>query len=183
MNKILLSRALMFMSGAILGAVATRQYFKTKYENKLKEDLDKEYAYIRNHRDVEEAAEALIEGVKEGITSTEETYKKYRNIIHKSGYKEEGEEGEKTMNKPYVISPEEAEDCEYDIEILTYYEDGTLTNDFDDVIEDRENTVGNDFMNHFGEHEKDTVYVRNDEKELVYEINRDLRKYVEIYHC
>ena len=47
----------------------------------------------------------------------------------------------------------------------------------DDVIYDWENTVGEDFSDHFGEYEEDSVFVKNDRLKCYYEILRDEDNY------
>ena len=84
------------------------------------------------------------------------------------------------MNKPYVISPEEFGEADYNIVSLNYYADGVLANDFDEVVDDVENTVGEDFEEHFGDYEEDSVFVRNDELGLDYEILRDMRNFSDV---
>lgn len=83
--------------------------------------------------------------------------------------------------KPYVITPEEFDDSDYATESLDYYEgDGVLVDAYGDVVEDVADMVGADFASHFGEYEEDTVYVRNDAREMDYEICRDLGSYSEV---
>ena len=84
------------------------------------------------------------------------------------------------MNKPRVIPPEEFGEEDYAVISLNYYADGVLADDWDKVIEDVENTVGEDFANHFGEYEDDSVFVRNDELEKDYEILLDMRNYSDV---
>ena len=43
-----------------------------------------------------------------------------------------------------------------------------------------ENTVGEDFEEHFGDYEEDSVFVRNDELGLDYEILRDMRNFSDV---
>ena len=85
------------------------------------------------------------------------------------------------MEKPYIISPEEYEEGDYAKESLDYYEgDEVLVDPFGDIVDNVDEIVGEDFASHFGEYEKDTVYVRNDMTEIDYEILRDYRAYSEI---
>jgi hypothetical protein len=63
---------------------------------------------------------------------------------------------------------------------LTYYSDGVLTNDWDEVIENIEGTVGEANLKEFEKSDNDDMYVRNDEVELDYEINKDTRRFVDI---
>lgn len=62
-----------------------------------------------------------------------------------------------------------------------YYADGVLANYYDEPIDDIDEYVGKDSLNHFGEYEADSVYVRNDEKKIDYEILRDDRKFSDVY--
>lgn len=87
---------------------------------------------------------------------------------------------------PYVISPEEFGEKEdeygesYDIITLHYYSDKILTDDRNELLEDVEYTVGYDSLNHFGEYEDDTVFVRNDRLKADYEILLELEKYSDV---
>lgn len=92
---------------------------------------------------------------------------------------EETEGVEDMVKKPYVISPEDYENynTDYDDISLTYYADGILADDMDEIVEDPDNIVGSDFMNYFGKYEEDTVLIRNDRLKCTYEILRDRRTY------
>ena len=61
---------------------------------------------------------------------------------------------------------------------LTYFDDGILSDENGVIIDEPEDIVG-DALNHFGEYEKDSVFVRSDPKRCDYEILRDLRSYAE----
>ena len=96
---------------------------------------------------------------------------------------EEEEEYEKPIvhDKPYIIPPDEyGLDHEYDQIGLTLYSDHVLADDMDEVVENVEELIGYDALNHFGEYEEDSVYVRNDKLKAEYEILLDLRKYSDI---
>ena len=71
---------------------------------------------------------------------------------------------------PYVISPDEYDENDYETETLYYYPDGVLTDTYDNVIVDIEETVGKKSLTCFGEYEEDSVFVRNDDLETDYEI-------------
>ena len=81
---------------------------------------------------------------------------------------------------PYVIPPEEFGETDYEIISLTYYADGILADDMDDIVDDVDDIVGADSLTHFGEYEEDSVFVRNDLREVDYEILRDPRKYSDV---
>lgn len=86
-------------------------------------------------------------------------------------------------DRPYIISPEEfGENPYYDTISLTYYSDKVLTDEDDIEIEDVDGLIGEDSLNHFGEYEDDSVFVRNDELQTDYEILLDERAYYDINH-
>ena len=55
-----------------------------------------------------------------------------------------------------------------------------LTDDNDEKMEDYEETIGKDSLDHFGEYEDDSVFVRNDKLRCDFEILSDLRTYSEV---
>lgn len=82
-----------------------------------------------------------------------------------------------------MISPDEFGDQdEYDQISLTYYSDGTVTDDNDRPMSDDEieESIGKDSLTHFGEYEDDSVFVRNDRLKADYEILKDERTYADI---
>ena len=183
-----MNKFLIFVSGAAIGSVVTWKLIKTKYEKIAHEEIESVREYYANRHKEKLTDEAYGEDEEE--VDAEETeaaveMKEYRKIVSDAGYSENVEEGNKNMvdDKPYVISPEDAEDrTDYELEQLDYYEgDETLVDSFGDVVEDLEGTVGVDFASHFGEYEQDTVYVANDATNTVYEICRDYRSYSEVY--
>lgn len=85
--------------------------------------------------------------------------------------------------KPYVISPDEfgeMEDEDYDKVSVTYYADGVLADEYDEVVENVDEIVGEESLTHFGEYEDDSVFVRNDKLKCDYEILLDQRNYSDI---
>ena len=91
------------------------------------------------------------------------------------------EEKVNMVEKPYIISPEEFGDFdEYTKLSLTYYSDGVLADENDEIVDDIDETVGADFADHFGEYEDDSVFVRNDRLKCDYEILRDNRSYSDV---
>ena len=95
---------------------------------------------------------------------------------------ENQEEGEEEADKPYIIPPESFGELDYyDCVSLNYFEDEKiLTNDWNEPIDNIDELVGSDSLNHFGEYENDSVFVRNDERKTDYEIILDWRKYSDV---
>ena len=85
---------------------------------------------------------------------------------------EEDEDEEYTAkDRPYVISREEfGQRPEYDKVYLDFYSDSILTNEYDEILENVDEVLGNDWQNHIGDEEEGFVCVRNDQKETDYEI-------------
>jgi hypothetical protein len=162
-----------FALGAAVGSVAAWSFLKSKYEQLAKEEIEEVREYYRGK---EEESTGEEEPATDELTVAEyvaltETYT-------------EQEGGSKDMSKaedtPYVITPEEfAADDEYQSESLTYYACGTLTDDFDNPIEDIPAMVG-DALEHFGEYEDDSVFVGNDRYKCNYEILKDVRTYADV---
>lgn len=170
-----------FALGAAGGAYVAWQIAKKKYEQFAQKEIEsmREYYSLRKAR----AEEKKKEEESETVTN----HKAYADILNSEGYaeyKKMEEGGAETMksDKPYVIPPDELGDEDYEIESLTYYADGVLTDDWDNRITDVEGTVGIDSLTHFGENEddEDVVYVRNHRLETDYEILRDLRKFADV---
>ena len=91
-------------------------------------------------------------------------------------------EEEIAVDRPYVIQPSEfGEFDDYEKISLTYTADGVLLDDMNEIVDDIEEIVGEDSLEHFGEYEDDSVYVRNDSKKCDYEILLDQRNYQEIF--
>ena len=171
MNNIRMNKVFIFAVGFISGYVTTYLVMRKKESEKTYFTQD-ELDYIEND-----------------IAVTNETRKQFRdtydNILNKEGYvnNEETEKEDDNLTKPYVIAPDEFGD-DYETETLTYYADGILEDEFGEVIDDDEieEMIGKESLDHFGEYEQDTVYVRNDNKRIDYEILRDLSSYSEVMH-
>ena len=99
-------------------------------------------------------------------------------MIRKNGKQKQ----EIAVDRPYVIQPSDfGEFDDYEKISLTYTADGVLLDDMNEIVDDIEETVGEDSLEHFGEYEDDSVYVRNDAKKCDYEILLDQRNYQEIF--
>lgn len=84
-----------------------------------------------------------------------------------------------TVEAPYVISPAEFGELDgYTLISLTYFNDGILADERGVIVDDPEEIIG-DALQHFGEYEEDSVFVRSDPKRCDYEILIDLRSYEE----
>lgn len=178
-----------FIIGAVSGATVAWYLLKDKYETLAQEEIDSvKEVFARREQEMKD--ETVKRNVAEGIKDSDRTkpdLKEYAEQLKKNGYTrysdlsadDEGVSDKQT--KPYVIPPEQFGDDEnYDQISLTYYADGVLADENDEVIEDVEDAVGIDSLNHFGEYEDDSVFVRNDARKCDYEILLDQRTYSEV---
>ena len=176
-----------FVLGAAAGLAVSWKYNEKKYA----EIADREIESVKEKFSIEKAEpeELPQEDVEETPEITEEEKVEYNDILTKRNYVnysdvEKEEKGGDTMKDgPYVIAPNEFDEFdEYETGELTYYADGILADDGDDIIDDIESIVGEDSLLHFGEYEDDpdTVYVRNDRLKTDYEITRDERRYADV---
>lgn len=182
---------LAFIAGAGIGSVCTWQLLKRKYELIAQEEIDSVKAAYATR----ETGKSLVEGFCNGLKVAEDRtqkdegdvdFKKYASIIQKEGYTDysrsvEEKKGEAFAEKPYVISPEEfGEFEEYEKISLTYYADEVLADENDEEVDDVDEIVGDESLNHFGEYEDDSVFVRNDRLKCDYEILLDQRNYSDV---
>lgn len=178
-----------FIIGAASGATVAWYLLKDKYETLAQEEIDSvKEVFARREQEMKD--ETVKRNVAEGIKDSDRTkpdLKEYAEQLKKNGYTrysdlsadDEGVSDKQT--KPYVIPPEQFGDDEnYDQISLTYYAGGVLADENDEVIDDVEETVGIESLNHFGEYEDDSVFVRNDTRKCDYEILLDQRTYSEV---
>lgn len=157
-----------FLGGAILGSAITFRLMKNYYDP---EDYDEEDEY--DYGEPEPANPEVTQN----------------NIIEENGYvqysttKKEERKEDDDMDKPYIITPEEFSDSDYESETLTYWADGVVTDIDDEPLSDDqiEELIGEESLKHFGEYEDDSVFVRNDGLRVDYEILADTRNYGEVY--
>lgn len=177
-----------FLTGAAVGAFATWRVCKERYERLAEEDIKsvrEMYARRTAEPEPEVDEEPTEVDFDELRTITSQVVTK--QMIADLGYdkaimKENEEKGEpNAMGKPYVIDPiESGNGGEYEIVSLTYYADGVLTDESDEPIEDIESFIGVNPEDHFGEYEDDSVFVRDDDMKIDYEILRDYNKYADV---
>lgn len=162
-----------FVVGAALGSVVTWKLLaeinsvREVYRAKLKEG---EY-----ESEPMEAAPAPEEKPTES-----KIYKEMLEALKYAENETEEEGGETMDNKPYVIEPDQfGEFSDYQTLSLTYYADGIIENEYGEILEEDvvDELIGMDSLNHFGEYEDDSVFVRNDELQADYEILLDNNPY------
>lgn len=185
----------MFMAGATVGAAGAWLYCKRYYEQIAQEEIDSvKTAFAERKPDIlkntnraednkdDNKQKANMAKLKPDLVdyAAKLQAEGYTNYSAHSEKNNKNEEDETVVEKPYVISPDEYGDCEYTTISLTYYSDGTLADDEDEIVDNVEDTVGADFAEHFGEYEMDSVHIRNDRRKCDYEICKDNRTYAAV---
>ena len=166
-----------FAAGVVAGAVAGAYLVKDKIMADAKQEIEEVREYYKSKKESkkeETVEEQPVEEVKEE--------KEYEEIVVNSGYvnynkPEQIAQHSVLEDEPYSIDPEEfgnREDEGWDTMVLTYYADGVLTDDVDEVVEQPEVVVGLDNLKIFEEFPDATcVYVRNETWRTDFEILRD----------
>lgn len=181
---------IVFSVGAAIGSVAAWYVAKKKYELIAQEEIDsvkevfaKKVAAISDDEEITEKEEDESNNphdiTKYATKLSNEGYTNYSNM--EASTPEVETMKNIGIDRPYVISPEEfGELDDYETISLTYYADEVLTDDMDELVDSIDETVGIDSLNHFGEYEADSVFVRNDRLKADYEILLDNRNYSDV---
>lgn len=178
---------LIFAAGLAVGAVAGAVIVKNKVLADAKAEVEEVREYYRsargkvNRKNVEETEEVKEVEKKEyelkdiqikDEPKTEKEHTNYSQITKM--YMSKDEYQTPMYDDPFVIDPSDfGENPEYDTETLTYFADGVLVDDVDDVIEEPDIVVGLENLKVFEEFGATSVYVRNDIYKTDYEIIRD----------
>lgn len=185
-----------FAVGAAVGSLATWKIVKTKYEKIAQEEIDSVKEVYAKKMIGEEIDLSLSVGIdpddddrtlEEKLKDLKVVTDEYTSIINKQGYSSnvtvpepKKEVEQMSIDRPYVISPDEYGEIGYEEIELTYYADEVLADDQNELVEDVDDVVGLDSLKHFGEFEDDSVHVRNDARRADYEILLDSRTYAEV---
>lgn len=197
-----MNKAIPFVIGAAVGSVATwlavKEYYKRIADDEIESVVQRFRDRIGSDR-VMTAGLSIVEPVEnaevESVTTTS-TYEntsdftigseEYHNLLVENGYSDEpGDEnyavfiGGEDVVPPFVIAPEDYGDEGYETKSFKYYADSVLTDEEGEIISDPESVIG-EALSKFGVYEEDSVYVRDIEAEVDYEILKDERAYADI---
>lgn len=181
MTRKWIGRALIFVSGMVVGATLYQVYQnykakKAREGNPQKQDLKEE-----------EVSTAPTEmPYKEDLPElTEEEQQVYKQTLAELGYSEP-QEPPKFFGpydaRPHPISEDEyvQNEDDYDIIPMMLYADGVVAGDDDHEIEDYERILGFDITKKFHQYEyDDVVYVKDDRLRVIYEVSRSAKTYEE----
>ena len=173
-----LNNVCIFVAGAAIGSAITWKIMKDRYEQIVREDKEsmREYYERKYSVDKNEASEDETEPDDDQVAIED-----YEATLDRFGYTNYSNMENKevdNVDRPYVIPPGEFGELHgYQERSLIYFKDKVLTDDDYELVEDVDDIVGLDSLNHFGEYEDDSVFVRNDRLETDYEILLDSRNY------
>lgn len=188
---------LCFVAGAAIGSVVTWKLIEKKYKDLADEEIESVIETFKNRKpritkdNVKETVEKVINKYKEPKEIVEDIVTAEKYSIENEEEIDEDDESNYTVNidnddtviTPYVIEPERfGEYNEYGTKTLTYYADNVLTDEIDNPItsEEMETMIGPDALDHFGEYEDDSVYIRDEMNEMDYEILKSEKTFSEI---
>ena len=188
---------LCFVAGAAIGSVVTWKLIEKKYKDLADEEIESVIETFKNRKpritkdNVKETVEKVINKYKEPKEIVEDIVNAERYYIENEEEIDEDDESNYTVNvdndievvTPYVITPEQfGEYNEYGTKTLTYYAANVLTDEIDNPITSEEmiTMIGIDALDHFGEYEDDSVYIRDEMNEMDYEILKSEKMFSEI---
>lgn len=171
-----------FAAGTLVGAAVAAKAVREKYQQEAEEEIAEMREYYREKEQKRKEAEEC-----EAIA--EETESEYKEIVKDEGYtnytqyndvkpEEKIDDDVEDEWIPSIIDPEEfGEDPSYDTATLTYFKDGVLADEVDEVMDPK--MVGEENLKIFDEFGARSIYVRNDEHMIDFEIIRDEYPYSE----
>ena len=188
-----MKKVLIFVLGAGVGSLITWKLVKEKYKKIADEEIasviDRFKQKEVKNGDISTNVYNTVEQNNITITDefTDEEKTEYQDKVQEFGYSQDEYTDEDAYTveveqpeeyaAPYVIAPEEF--GEYDTKSWSLYSDGVLTDENDMVVIDHRSIIG-DALEHFGDYDDDSVYVRNEKEEYDYEILKLERSFSEV---
>lgn len=164
-----------FLAGLITGSAITGMVLKKEYEKRIYNETEELRDFYRNRQGGPDQTDDSTETEKESESEPEpeEPENSYEATL-----KQYIKDGENTVKKPFIISPDEyGELDDYKLHSLVYYADDVLADDSGCCVDNRDELIGMNSLDHFGDYEEDSVFVRNPELKCDFEILMDLRTY------
>lgn len=207
MNKSVIG-AVAFVFGAVAGSLVTWKVVQKKYmdmaddeirsvkemyrskivNSEVLDEKNDDVFVDRKGPELTDEGKQLVEKLNELTTSyvsddEKPDYTAYSQAKEKHNVFDDAmpEEPEVKHDEPYVIEPTEfGEFSEYEQIELTYYKDGVICENDTDMVDPYDILGDIDVEEHFGEYENDRVFVRDDRRQVDYEILRDERTFMEV---
>lgn len=185
------TNVIMFAVGAVVGSAATWMILKSKYEQRVQEEIESvKEAFIEMDRsdeqteedsedEEEEASEEYHQVNWEELEDLDEELDEYADLTNLYSSEKGGAEKVETQD-PYVIEPMEFGEADgYKTVSLTYYADGILEDNKHKIVTNVDELIGKGSLDTFGDYEEDSVFVRNPRLRTDFEILKDYNTYEE----
>lgn len=193
MNRTVIGSFIGLILGAVGGFIGGCFYAKNKYLNMAEQEIESVRKVYEKHfgkqTDIKEPEKdnPLIVNKKPEDSDLHKKYIKYAGMYSGGGENPKVNTTIKSPEKPktpdisrkipYVITPDEYMQSENKSETLIWYSDKILADEDGNVIHNINEKIGPEALNTFGRYLDDTVYVRDDENKVDYEIIWDPRKF------
>ena len=167
----------------VIGSVASYLYCKKRFEEgccEVEGSCDEQCIVESEDKSSPAETSVLERGIKDysvksfkNDEASDSPQRIYNNVV-KNLYRKDSEE-------PYAITESQFvdEDEDYDKITVLYYDNGVITDDSYDVMDDIDTVIGLNNLSCFGygSSDKDVLYVRNDKLKIDYEILRQNADY------
>ena len=183
------------IGGAIVGAGVAYIFVKKKYNTIIDELSNQVNDFIVPvPEEVTEDNIVVVDSDMDKKIKPPSYDTSYNNVVEKTGYNDMFKDKEKPASKKsggrkkkvadieYIDPVTFGDDKDYDTLTFTYYADGVVANEDNEEIADYEiiSLLGENFEDHFGEYEQDSVNVKNNKTKTYYEVLKDDRCYSEV---
>lgn len=183
-----------FLLGAAAGAAGAWYILRERYAQIAQEEIDSVKAVFSRQRHESKQEDISDEAPeKEPNRATDMVKQETESLIEKLDYttyskpdisdlaQQVKKEEEMHKDHPYLIAPEEYGEYgdEYELIEMTFYRDKIVADDNMDLVEDVDDVIGFESLNHFEDYEGDSIFVRNDRLKCDYEVILDERTYAD----
>lgn len=170
-----MKNVLIFVSGVAIGSVVTWKLIEKKYKDLADEEINSVIETFKNRKETKVKVKKNKKA-KENISEENPDVVNYHSIV-----KNEYIDNSKNIVNRYIIAPEDfGEKEEYGTKSLTYFSDGIIADEINEPVKNFDEIIGSSFLDHFGDFEDDSVYIRDDDNEIDYEILKSESSYSEI---
>ena len=197
------SHFISFAVGASIGSFVTWYYVNEKYKKIAQEEIDSVkhvFATLNSEKeegdsDIQQSATGRGRRATTAVYEDKPELNEYMKTVMKNKYtdysrsssdeditdSDDEETEEPEFKDPYVISPDEyGEAFGYSTISLSYTSDKKVIDENYEIVENVDEIIGLESLNHFGDYEDDSVFVRNERLKVDYEILLDQRTYPDI---
>lgn len=170
-----------FGLGAVVGAVTAVYFTKDRIQKEADaqiESVKQTFTSKWNEPDEPEKVEDPSAEIKKEVR-TVKNFNAYEKFIRDNDYHDPNTI-KLTPETPYIIDPDAYGEMDGYSQVTCYcFSDGVVTDDNYEPLDDLEDTIGENSINHFGiyKDDPDTVYIRNDRIRCDIEILKDKRSY------